>query len=299
MRNFLKKIVPSFLLVVYRSFKKKKRSQKVLKEKQKGNIITEKQIKDKLTEVGIKSTDVVMLHSSLSKMGYVEGGAQSVINALKSVVGTDGTIAMPVFPGHGFNYDYLKSSPVFSVNETVSRMGIITETFRNMKGVKRSLHPTDSVAAFGLQADFLTADHFNQLTPYNSNSPFYKLCQLKGKIILLGVDFNSLTNLHTLEDAVSDFKFPVYHTQILECTVVDEHGKRFKMRTKVHDPKWSQKRQCNAMILLFKEAGFLKESKLGNAIVYVIEADKMHAWMLKSYTERGITMYTPEGSNGN
>jgi aminoglycoside 3-N-acetyltransferase len=298
-RSFIKKITPSFLLNIYRSFKKKQRLNNLLSEKKQGNIVTETDIRNKLSGLGINSGDTIMLHSSLSKIGYVDGGAQTVINALRTIVGETGTIMMPAFPGVGFNYDYLKTSPVFSLDNSPSKMGVITETFRKLPGVKRSLHPTDSVVALGPQSEFLTDTHFGQLTPYNLNSPFYKLCQLNGKIILLGVDFNSLTNLHTVEDAVPDFKFPVYHPEIFECEVIESAGKKMQMRTKVHDPKWSRKRKCNAMIPLFKQAGFLKEDKLGNAMVYVIEANRMHEWMVKSYLEKGITMYTPEGKNGN
>ena len=36
-----------------------------------------------------------MVHTSLKRMGYVCGGAQTVIEALMEVVGEDGTIMMP------------------------------------------------------------------------------------------------------------------------------------------------------------------------------------------------------------
>ena len=175
-------------------------------------------------------------------------------------------------------------------------MGIITEEFRQQQHVIRSLHPTESICALGMQADYLTNSHFNQLTPYNVNSPFYKLCALHGKIILLGVDLNSLTNFHTLEDAVADFKFPVYHQTIFNASLIDEQGNRLMMKTKVHNPVFSKKRQCNSFIKPFMDAGLMKSFDLGLAKCYVLDAHKLHHWMLDNYKLKGITLYTPQGS---
>ena len=58
-------------------------------------VILKDEIIQKLKEVGLKSGDTVMVHTSLGKMGYVCGGAQAVIEALMEVVGDSGTIMMP------------------------------------------------------------------------------------------------------------------------------------------------------------------------------------------------------------
>jgi len=295
MRKLLLKILPPRIVEFYKNYKKRSRSkQRELLEKS-NNVVSQKDIEEAILKIGITAGDIVMLHSSLSKIGFVKNGAATVINSFINVLGSSGTLVMPAFPAIGFNLDYLRSNPVFDIKNTPSKMGVITETFRKMAGVLRSFHPTDSVCAMGAKAQEITNSHYAQLTPYNSNSPFYKLCRLKAKIILLGVDLNSLTNLHTLEDAEDNFKFPVYHSQIFECEMINEKGEKSVMKTKSHDPKWSKQRKCNELIPLFKAAGFLKEGKLGNASVMLIEADAMHEWMMKSYKEKGITMYTPKG----
>jgi aminoglycoside 3-N-acetyltransferase len=296
MRKLLLKILPKSVIEIYKNRKRQAKLNHRKQLEQNNQIITQGQIEEVLINIGIKSDDVIMLHSSLSKIGFVQNGAETIISAFLKVIGNNGTLVMPAFPAMGYNYDYLQLNPVFNVNSTPSKMGIVTEVFRKMNGVKRSLHPTDSVCALGQRAEFITDSHFNQLTPYNVNSPFYKLCTLNAKIILLGVDFNSLTNLHTLEDAVNNFKFPIYHSHVFECEIVNEKNEKLKVKTKCHDPKWSKQRKCNELISSFKNAGFLKETKLGEANLYVIEAKSMHEWMLKSYIDKGITMYTPQGS---
>ncbi len=296
MRKLLLKILPQFIIDHFKDNKKRTKSRLRDELKRENKILTKKDIEQFLQNNGIKTGDVIMLNSSLSKIGFVEGAAQSVIDGFLNVIGNTGTLVMPAFPAMGYNYDYLKTDPVFDVKNTSSRMGIITETFRKMKDVKRSLHPTDSVCALGEKADLITNSHYGQITPYNSKSPFYKLCELNAKIILLGVDFNSLTNLHTLEDAVTDFKFPVYHSHIFEIEIINEKNEKRRVKTKVHDPKFSKQRKCNELLPHFKKAGFIKETNLGMAHVMVIEAKPMHDWMVKNYNEKGITMYTPNGN---
>lgn len=297
MRQFIRNILPQQFIDFYKN-QKKRRKQKQLKMLANTNyVVTQSQIIEQLKKVGLKSGEVVMLHSSLSKMGYVEGGPQTIIDSILNVIGDEGTLVMPAFPAIGFNYDYLMTNPVFDIANTPSKMGVITEVFRKMKQVKRSLHPTDSVCALGKQADYLTKDHVNQLTPYNENSPFYRLCELKAKIILMGVDLNSLTNFHTLEDAVPDFEYPVYHQTIFNTQLIDESGKTLVMKTKVHNPFFSKKRKCNDFIKPFTNAGFMTLFKIGLANCYCIEADKLHKWMIENYTLKGISLYTPQGKN--
>jgi len=295
LRKFLLNILPESVIVFYKNSKKQKRlKQRELLISQK-IIVNKQQISEKLKSIGIKNGDLIMLHSSLSKIGFVENGANTVIDAFTEVLGNFGTLVMPAFPSIGFNYDYLRTNPVFNLNSTPSKMGIITEVFRKKEHVFRSLHPTDSVCAIGKHAEYLVKDHFNQLTPYNSHSPFYKLTQLHGKIILIGIDLNCLTNFHAAEDAITNFEFPIYHKTHFNSQVIDENGNKKSMLTKVHNPGWSKKRKCNDFIVPFQNAGFLEHFTIGNAKCMVINANEMHNWLVDNYKTKGISLYTPQG----
>lgn len=296
MRTILLNILPQSVINFYKKSKSKKRlKHRELLEKE-NKIVSKQRIIDELQKVGITDCDVVMLHSSLSKIGFVEQGAHTVIDGFLETVGFEGTLVMPSFPAVGFNYDFLSTNPIFNYFLTPSKMGLITEVFRNRSNVLRSLHPTDSVCAYGKHAEYLVKDHFNQLTPYNSNSPFYRLCELKAKIVLLGVDLNSLTNFHTSEDAIPNFQFPVYHQTEFRVGLEDENGFMKTMLTKVHNPEWSKKRKCNEFIIYFEKAGFLKHFKIGDANCMIIDAYEMHHWLVNNYNSKGISLYTPKGN---
>ena len=58
-------------------------------------VILKEDIARQLRKVGLEQGDTVMVHTSLKRMGYVCGGAQTVIEALIEVVGDTGTILMP------------------------------------------------------------------------------------------------------------------------------------------------------------------------------------------------------------
>ncbi|HET6227198.1 MAG TPA: AAC(3) family N-acetyltransferase, partial [Bacteroidia bacterium] len=260
----MKKYCP-FVIDWGRSVKKFGKRIQLEEKKRKNDVISFDSLKSDLLKLGIQKGDQVIVHSSLSKMGYVAEGAKTLVDALLDIIGEEGTLLCPCFAHHTFSKYYLDQDPVFDVKNSPSRAGAVTEYIRNLSGAKRSLHPTDSVCAIGAMADYFTNTHFDQLTPYNENSPYYKLALQNGKILNIGVPLNtSCTNLHTLEDAV-DFRYPVYHTKIYTAKLINEKGELCTMKTKVHDPVFSQKRKPDDLVPLFEKEGIYRRGTVGEA----------------------------------
>ena len=261
-----------------------------------GDILTKEHIVQDLIRIGIQSGDSVLVHCSMSKIGYLENGPKTLIEALKEVVGINGNLLMPSSPNSSFQLDYIRSLKEFDVNHSPSALGAVSETFRNIEGVKRSLSPTEPVCAFGPMADWLVEGHIGEETPYTSNSPFARLTELNGKILYIGVTLdNAGTSLHLLEDAVPDFKYPVYHSTPFNINIRDENGSRHTVQVKVHNPVFSKKRKCDQLIPLFLETGVAKMGEIGKAKTFCFDAAMMLQVMIKEYNERGVTMYTPHG----
>lgn len=294
--QFALKYAPGFLLEWAKKLKKNQRRKQLQQQEQNKSGISKLQLIGDFKSIGIKNGDSVLVHSSLSKIGFVDGGAKTVVDALFDVVGEKGTLLFPAFPVIGRAKTHLENNPFFDINEAKSQMGSITEYFRKLNDVHRSFHPTDSMCAKGPLAEYYTNSHFGQLTPYTENSPFRKLCTKKGKILMLGTTLNgACTNLHTLEDAV-DFKFPVYDEKIIEVKMIDADGKESVMKTKVHNPDYSAKRNCDALKPMFEKEDVLVNGIIGEAKSMLIDAGKMLEVMIKNYKEKGVTMYTPWGS---
>jgi aminoglycoside 3-N-acetyltransferase len=297
LKQFILKYSPQFILEWAKLLKKQQRRNKLKEQEENKSGITKEQLISDLKKIGISVGDSVLVHSSLSKIGFVYGGPKTIVDALFETVGDTGTLLFPAFPATGRNKTYLEENSFFDLKNTPSQMGSITEYFRKLPGVFRSFHPTDSVCAKGPLAEYYTNSHFGQLTPYNENSPFRKLCDKKGKILMLGTTLNgACTNLHTLEDAV-DFKFPVYDVKTYEVKMIDDSGKESIMKTKVHNPEYSAKRNCDALKPMFEKEGVLVNGFVGEAKSMLIDAEKMFAVMIKNYKEKGVTMYTPFGDS--
>jgi aminoglycoside 3-N-acetyltransferase len=140
-----------------------------------------------LRELGLCEGELLQVHSSLSAFGYVEGGAEAVVDALLEVVGPSGTVMVPTF-NHG-------RVEVFDVRTTPSYNGAITEALRKRPQAHRSVHPTHPYAAIGPLAEELTREHLGLLT-FDRRSPLGKLADMGGKVLLLGVGMDRNTAAH-------------------------------------------------------------------------------------------------------
>ena len=297
MRNFIRKITPTFILDWYRGYKKRKVRADIEQQAKNNEGWAKTDLTDQLQSIGIREGDTVLVHSSMSKIGFVDGGPKTIVDALLETVGPNGHILMPNSPNARFQLDYIQEIDGFDVLNDKSKLGAISEYFRNHENAVRSWHPTEPVSCIGPDTDFFVGTHFNQITPYNENSPFYKVAERNGKILMIGVTLdNAGTNLHTLEDAIEDFKYPIYHPTIFETNIVDPNGNTHSVKTKVHDPIWSKKRKCDGLIPLFEERNVLEFVKCGNAKTLLLDARKMLDVMIEEYKGNGVTMYTPNGS---
>lgn len=297
MRNFLRSITPGFLLALYRKRKKQQRNKELDRSKEQGQVLTREELVRQFKSIGIQEGDTLLVHASLSKIGYVEEGPKTVVEALMEVVGSTGNLLMPTSPNASLQYDYIRSLEIFDIVNEPSKLGAISEYFRKLPGAQRSAHPTEPVACIGPDALYFTEGHFGRLTPYDTYSPFYRVSERKGKILYLGVTLdNAGTNLHTLEDAVDNFPYPVYAKEIFTVPVRFPDGRVETMETKVHNPQQSAKRKCDGLIPLFLSQGVMQDCRIGEARALLTDAGKMLDCMLHEFHERGVTMYTPEGT---
>ena len=211
--------------------------------------VTAHRMAEDLRQLGLAEGDLVCVHSSLSGVGYLVRGADTVIDALLSVVGERGTVMMPTFSGGNSTYRYVTNAPPpFDPRNAAATTGTLPECFRHHQGVLRSLHPTHSVAASGPLAEALLRGHEDSETPFGDETPYARLGPLGGKVLLLNSNGNSL--LHRTQEEVG---WPnLFRQERFALQIVAPEGLR-TVRTAVHGPGF-----CHAVVLPGREEGELR-----------------------------------------
>jgi aminoglycoside 3-N-acetyltransferase len=176
--------------------------------------LTVESLAEQFAICGLAAGQTVLVHSAMSKLGWVAGGPEAVILALLRVLGPQGTLMMPAHttqntdPAHWRNPPVPASwvpvirahTPAYNPITTPTReMGAIAEVFRTWPGTIRSAHPIGSFAALGPNAADLTADHRLD-DMFGDSSPLGKLYALDGSVLLLGVGHDNNTSLHLAEN---------------------------------------------------------------------------------------------------
>lgn len=180
-------------------------------------LVTTADLVNDLRALSVERGRVLMVHSSLSSLGRVLGGAPAVVRALLAAVGPDGTLVMPAFspevsdparwPDRPFPDDEIERArahmPAFDRDTTPTTMGAIPDFFRRWPGARRGPHPQVSVCALGPRAAEIVEPHA-LAWGQGAGSPFERLTAMDAGLLLLGVSFNRATLLHYAESLVPD-----------------------------------------------------------------------------------------------
>ena len=172
--------------------------------------VTRSEIVRGLGDLGVRPGAIVMVHARLSSLGWVVGGPDAVVAALVEAVGHEGTIAAYV----GWHEDtyhldswppewrlaYEGELPAFdpAISQAVHEHGRLAERIRTWPGSRRSPNPLASVAAIGARAAWLAVPHAYD-DGFGAGTPFARLVEAGGQVLMLGAPLETITLLHHAE----------------------------------------------------------------------------------------------------
>lgn len=244
-----------------------------MRRQQKKPLVNQADITKTMRELGIQQGDYMIVHSSLNSFGYVDGGADTVIDALIQTVGENGGVFVPTLTGT--RHDGPNSPPHFHVKHTPTWTGRIPETLRKRKNARRSLHPTHSLAGIGHRIDTFLAQHEACETPCGRESPYFKLAQHGGYIVLIGVDQQANTTIHTAEELA---RVP-YHLQPEPTPVFITDYDNTEQRCILTLHCWQTPRDFQRIDRPLRQKSIMRIGRIGNAQVRVIRSLPMVQWL--------------------
>lgn len=258
--------------------------------------VTSADVSRALRDVGVRPGDTVMLHSSLSSMGTVVGGAEAVIDGFLQAVGPTGTVAVPTLCNWRPGED-AQVFPRWDPTRSPSYVGRISDTLWRRPEARRSDHPTHSVAAIGARARELTASHGShgrRQCPFGdrafaADSPWQRLVDWNAAYCFIGVSMQMATAVHLVETMIVQRhlrRVPVDHRAALSDQIAGW------MKPGVWP--WVRIDDRDVLEAMLAEAGLVRYGRIGSATLRCTHmGDLVRTWVeiLESDPERWL----PEG----
>ncbi|OQA88643.1 MAG: SPBc2 prophage-derived aminoglycoside N(3')-acetyltransferase-like protein YokD [Lentisphaerae bacterium ADurb.Bin242] len=167
--------------------------------------ITKEEIVESLRRAGVAEGDFLLVHSSLSAFGRIDGGTETVIEALKDAVGPEGTFLLPAFTSSFVFIGGPNRNPGYRPFDPTDRKQIWTGSLPKTLIAEhpeavRSRHITHSWCGLGKLAREACSAHLPADPPTGERSPLEFALKQNGKIVHFGSTIGSTTFLHLLED---------------------------------------------------------------------------------------------------
>jgi aminoglycoside 3-N-acetyltransferase len=202
-----------------------------------GGPVTFGRLVNDLRALSIDASKPILVHASLSALGWVAGGPSVVVDALVDAFGPSATLVMPTQSGDRSDPSYWRNPPVpehwisiirnempaFDPARVETRgMGRIAEAFRTHPDAIRGDHPTVSFAAVGPDAQHIVMPH--PLAPqFGESSPLARLYEADATILMLGTNHSTNTSLHLAEHRATWENKPALHN---DGAAINLDGKR-------------------------------------------------------------------------
>jgi aminoglycoside 3-N-acetyltransferase len=177
-----------------------------------------KDLKELFTYLGVKKSEIVMMHGFMPSLGRIDGGYKTLFNVLFDLVGDDGGVIIPTF-----TYSYTKGE-IYDVNNTKSTVGDFTNYFLTLDGVYRNLEPNFSMAGMGKNIQKVIFRD-KKLT-FGKNSIYQKIEDKDILFLLIGIGWDQGLSYFMHLEASYGVKYR--YNKVFKGETIGENGKLIK-----------------------------------------------------------------------
>lgn len=253
-------------------------------------MFTKNELSAQMQQMGLHSSDTVLIHTSMRAVGAVEGGADGLLDAFCEYL-HDGLFLVPTHTWLSVN----SAHPVYDVRSSVPCTGIVSVRAAARQDGFRSLHPTHSMWGFGAEAKAFLQGEENAGSPCPPGFCWDRLGDRGAKILLIGVKHNRDTFLHSVDERAG---LPDRLGEAFSVTIVDSSGE--KRQSSIRPHFCSRAEDVSAYYVNFEEpfvrTGIQSFGRLGNAEVRILDAAAARELVLKAYARGNEAQFLRYGT---
>lgn len=232
-------------------------------------MFCKEELKKQLSDMGIRPSDTIMIHTSMRAIGEVENGADGLIDAFCEYLSS----GLFLVPTHTWD-SVCKEKPVFDVRKAVPCTGVVPRRAALRKDGVRSLHPTHSIWAHGKNADEFVKGEEKAQSPAPVGFCWDRLADIGAKILLIGVGNDKNTFIHSVDERAN---LPDrLSAEPYDTVIIDSAGREISGKMRGHC--CSRTNDVSQFYVNFEPAliacGAQTFGKLGNAEVRIVDAKK-------------------------
>ena len=218
--------------------------------------------------------------------------ARQVLDLLLERVGERGTLLMPTQSISGY-LGFSHRGEVFDYETMPSRWGLLSELFRRLPGTVRSIHPHYNISARGpLARDLIEGHGLSEPYTMDAHTPWYRLKDVGGKVLLLGLDFDVNSAIHVVEYVHPlEYPRPLYYDKPFPYRTRTWDGEVRTMQVALHAiplPDWALPRFCGEY--LQSKHSLYSIQELGRTKLIFYDADAQYR-ALYAEMQDGVCWY--------
>lgn len=239
-----------------------------------------------MRELGMKRGSLVCIHSSMKEFYNYKGTAEELINKILEVLGESGTLMMSAFP----DVKLFSESYIFDSKNDKTGAGYLAEVFRKYEGVKRSINVQHSVCAIGPLSDYLCKDHHKSKDCWDSNSPWYRLCEKNGQVFNLGMPHNYIGTFEHCVESILQYEHEYWAQFFTKEKVYKYYNEEGQVQTYKNITSGIERRPYEPTIYKWFTNNDWKYTKISNLEIKVFYSKKCLDKML-CLGRLGISLY--------